>query len=343
MRFYCGLDLSARTCQVCVVDEDLKVVVQEKVANELANITSLLEPYKEQGLEVVVESTFNWYWLVDGLQEAGYEVCLAHTLGLYMITGAKVKTDRRDALALAKLLRAGAIPKAYIYPKQTRPVRDLIRRRSRLVRLRAAELGSLRRLLYRQGIIEHSGNGIKLVIEEDIESWFRDPRIQISAKHELKRIWFYTTQIREMEKMIFHSVKGCEQYDRLLAIQGIGKTLAITIYYEVGDISRFPNARMFSSYCRVVPGVAQSGRSTRRGRGSKQGNPYLKWAFTQAAVHAVRVAPSVRRCYERHLRRHRGRGRKLIAYNIIAHKLAQAVYHVLRHDVDYKEEMLFGS
>jgi transposase len=146
-----------------------------------------------------------------------------------------------------------------------------------------------------------------------------------------------------MEEMIFHSVKGCEQYDRLLAIEGIGKTLAITIYYEVGDISRFPNARMFSSYCRVVPGVAQSGTSTRRGRGSKQGNPYLKWAFTQAAVHAVRVAPSVRRCYERHLRRHRGRGRKLIAYNIIAHKLAQAVYHVLRDEVDYKEEMLFGS
>lgn len=342
MRFYCGLDLSARTSQVCVVDEDLKVCVQEKVRNDLERILDLLEPYKE-ALKSVVESTFNWYWLVDGLQEAGYDVCLAHTLGLWMITGAKVKTDRRDAFALAKLLRAGMIPEAYIYPKETRPIRDLIRRRLRVVRLRAQEYSSLRKLLLRQGIIEHTPYEVKRIIEEDLELWFRDPRIQMHAKHELRRIGLYTQQIREMEAVILASVKDCNGYRRLLQIGGIGEILAVTIYYEIGDISRFENARTFSSYCRVVPGVAQSGTSCRRGRGSKQGNAYLKWAFSQAAVHAVRTAPSVRRCYERHLRRHRGTGRKLIAYNIIAHKLAQAVYHVFQNNMDYKEEMLFGN
>lgn len=342
MRFYCGLDLSARTCQVCVIDEDLSVLVQEKVPNELSRIMELVEPYRED-LEAVVESTFNWYWLVDGLREAGVEVCLAHTLGLSMITGAKVKTDRRDALMLAKLLRAGMIPKAYIYPKKTRPIRDLLRKRMKVTSLRAREYASLRKLLYRQGIAEHNRNGIKRVIEEDLEMWFRDRRIELSAKHELRRIRFYTEQINEMERMIFSTVKESHPYHRLLAIPGIGAILAITIYYEVGEIERFSNARTFSSYCRVVPGVAQSGTSTRRGRGSKQGNPYLKWALFQAAVHAVRYSPKVRRCYERHLRRHRGRARKLIAYNIIAHKLAQAVYHVLSDGVAYREEMLFRN
>ena len=168
MQFYCGIDLSARTSQVYVIDEEISVLVQKKVRNELHEIIKLIEPYKDS-LQTVVESTFNWYWLVDGLQEAGFDVLLAHPYGLYMITGAKVKTDRRDAFALAKLLRAGVIPEAYIYPKEHRPVRDLLRRRSRLVMMRAEEYSSLRRELYRHGILEHSRNNIKRTIEEDIE------------------------------------------------------------------------------------------------------------------------------------------------------------------------------
>ncbi len=144
MKFYCGIDLSARDCHVCVIDEQLKVVVQQKLRNELPKICQLLAPYKAD-LKIVVESTFNWYWLIDGLQAEGYEVVLAHTLGLYLITGAKVKTDRRDAYSLAKLLLVGAVPVAYIYPVETRPVRDLLRRRMHLVQVRAGEYGSLRR------------------------------------------------------------------------------------------------------------------------------------------------------------------------------------------------------
>ena len=128
MKFYCGIDLSARDCHVCVIDEQLQVMVQQKLRNDLTRISQLLQPY-QANLKIVVESTFNWYWLIDGLQAEGFEVILAHTLGLYLITGAKVKTDRRDAYALAKLLLVGAVPTAYIYPVETRPVRDLLRRR----------------------------------------------------------------------------------------------------------------------------------------------------------------------------------------------------------------------
>src|SRR5947209_1491880 len=160
MKFYCGIDLSARDCHVCVIDEQLKIVIEQKLRNELTKICQLLEPYKAK-LKIVVESTFNWYWLIDGLQAEGFDVVLAHTLGLYLITGAKVKTDRRDAYSLAKLLLVGAVPAAYIYPVETRPVRDLLRRRMHLVQVRAGEYGSLRRLLLRQGILSSKQQEIK--------------------------------------------------------------------------------------------------------------------------------------------------------------------------------------
>jgi transposase len=342
MPFYCGMDLSARDCQVCVIDEALSLRVQEKVRNELPRILKLIEPFKET-LQIVVESTFNWYWLVDGLQEAGYQVCLAHTLGLYMITGAKVKTDRRDALALAKLLKASMIPKAYIYPKDTRPIRDLLRQRSRLVALRATEYGGLRRLLLRHGLLGHSRNDIKQTTDEDLMRWFAHPLVRLHGQHELQRIDLYTQQIDTLESQLLATVQDRPEFHRLLTIPGLGKILAMTIVYEIGEIARFQNAREFSSYCRLVPGVAQSGPVSRRGRHAKQGSPHLKWAFGQAALYAVRYYPPIRRAFDRHLAHHRGKGGKLIAYEIIAHKLAQAVYHVLRDQTVYREELLFQA
>src|SRR5438132_10282650 len=88
MKFYCGIDLSARDCHVCVIDEQLKIMVQQKLRNDLPGIIKLLQPYQAH-LRIVVESTFNWYWLIDGLQAEGFDVVLAHTLGLYLITGTR--------------------------------------------------------------------------------------------------------------------------------------------------------------------------------------------------------------------------------------------------------------
>jgi transposase len=340
--FYAGIDLSARDSHLCVLDENLSIHLQQKAPNELPRIASLLDPFKPN-LQVVVESTFNWYWLVDGLLDLGFDLCLAHTLGLATITQAKVKTDRRDAFALAKLLRAGVIPKAYIYPAPTRPVRDLLRRRMKEVALRAHEYGSLRQLLLREGILTSSRNEIKLANDEDLREWFTHPLVVMSASHQLERIDLLSKQIQELEQQVLLLTRDKDDYKRLLEISGIGKILALTILYEVGEITRFKGVRHFSSYCRLVPGVAQSGAVTRRGRSSKQGNHYLKSAFNQAAVVAVRSYPGIKRCYERHLARHRGSARKLVAYNVIAHKLAQAVYFVLKQGEDYREEMLFGK
>jgi transposase len=340
--FYCGIDLSASDSHICVLDESLSIHLQQKSPNELPLIASLLEPFKPH-LQIVVESTFNWYWIVDGLLSLGFDVSLAHTLGLSMITYAKVKTDRRDAFTLANLLRAGVIPKAYIYPAETRPVRDLLRRRLKAVALRAQEYGSLRQLLLREGILECSRNVIKLAEDEDLKLWFSHPLVVLSASQQLQRIDLLSKQIAELEQQVLLLTRDKDDYKRLLEIAGIGKILALSILYEVGEISRFQSVRQFSSYCRVVPGVAQSGQVSRRGRSSKQGNSYLKSALSQAAVAAVRSYPSIRRCYDRHLKRHRGSARMLVAYNVVAHKLPQAVYQVLIQGIEYREELIFGN
>lgn len=340
--FYCGIDLSARESHLCVVDDNLSIHLQMKAANELPLISDLLLPFMPN-LQIVVESTFNWYWLVDGLQSQGFDLCLAHTLGLSLITHAKVKTDRRDAFTLAKLLRASLIPRAYIYPASTRPTRDLLRRRLKLVRLRAQEYGSLRQLLLRQGILSTSRNQIKLADDEDLKAWFSHPIVRTGASQQLERIELLSRQIAQLERQALDLSKQEDDYKRLLEVSGIGRILALTILYEIGEISRFKSVRHFSSYCRLVPGVAQSGAVSRRGRASKQGNAYLKSAFNQAAVVAVRSYPAIKRCYQRHLQRHRGGARKLVAYNVIAHKLAQAVYVVLKEGVAYKQELLFGE
>jgi transposase len=286
--FYCGIDLSAITSHICVLDDSLSVHLQQKATNDLPLISNLLHTFKPD-LKIVVESTFNWYWLVDGLQALGFDVCLAHTLGLAMITQAKVKTDRRDAFTLAKLLRAGLIPQAYIYPAATRPVRDLLRRRLKLVQMRAYEYGSIRQLLLRQGFLTSSRNQVKLAEDDDLKQWFSHPLVVMSASHQLERIELLSRQIQELEQLILALTRDKVDYKRLLEVPGVGKVLALTILYEVGQISRFESARHFSSYCRVVPGVAQSGKVARRGRSSKQGNRYLKSAFNQAAVAAPRL------------------------------------------------------
>jgi transposase len=181
----------------------------------MPRISKLLEPFKPD-LQFVVESTFNWYWIVDGLLSLGFDVSLAHTLGLSMITRAKVKSDRRDAFTLAKLLRAGVIPKAYIYPASTRPVRDLLRRRMHVVGLRAQEYASVRQLLLREGILSSSRNEIKLADDEVLREWFSHPLVVMSASHQLQRIDLLSKQIQELEQQIIELTRDTPDYKRLL-------------------------------------------------------------------------------------------------------------------------------
>jgi transposase len=342
MGVYCGVDLHSRSSQVCVVNEEGELLVNRKVPNRIEDILRVLEPFGPR-ISVAVESTFNWYWLVDGLQDAGHDIHLGHPLKLAMISKAKVKTDRRDAWTLARLLRAGDFPEAYIYPRETRPIRDLVRQRGKLVTWRAREYSALRLRLYRHGFLEHDRNRAKSITEEELESHFDDGRTRQLLKLERERVRMLSAQIACLDAAIIQATREEPDLDRLRGVPGIGLALAPVVFYESGDISRFASAKHYSSYSRVVAGCAESDGTSKAPRGRKQGNAHLKAAFSQAAVHAARCDERVRRFRDRHLSRRRGKGAKPIANGIVAHKLAVAVYQVLRYGKEFNHELIFGN
>ena len=284
--FYAGIDLHTRTSQLCVIDTEGRKVMEEKVSNELPRILDLLAPYGPD-LHVCIESTINWYWLVDALQDAGYDVHLAHTLGLFMITGAKVKSDRRDAFRLAKYLRLDELPEAYIYPREKRSLRDFLRRRIGMVEQRASCYTSLRIQLLRHNLNAFTGNELKRIEPAELHDMPMPDEVKEYGIMLLERIDLLSAQIHSMEDYLKAVTVEDPNLKHLLTIPGVRYTLGLTINYEVDTIGRFDSPRHFASYCRLVPGLAQSADTSHRGRGGKQGNRYLKAAFTQAASRAI--------------------------------------------------------
>ena len=342
MTYFCGIDLGGRKSQICLIDNDDKVLCNISVASDYASVHAALKPYGSD-VRIVAESTFNWDWLIDGLQADNYDVVLAHTLALSAISRAKVKTDKRDARTLAKLLKGSMIPEASICPIAFRGPRDILRKRWRLVAQRATEYRAIRFLLYRQGRWDHCLQEVKSLNIEDAPAVSDNLHLQLIAKHNLERIQLLGEQINELEKVLRVQTgnQHKEHFANLTSIPGIGFVLALTILLETGDITRFPDARKYSSYCRVVPGCANSSGVEKRGRNSKQGNRFLKWAFMHTAMQAVRHDPDFKALHTRHLKRHRGKCGKLIAYNTVAHRIAQAVFHILRDQQPLKKELLF--
>ncbi len=341
MTFYCGIDLHSKKSQVCVVDKDGKKVKEENLINDLSLILQFLKPFG-QDVHIAIESTINWYWIVDGLQEAGYDVRLAHTLGLHMITGAKVKTDRRDAFKLAKLLRMGEIPEAYIYPKEKRPLRDLLRRRAELVQHRAQCYSSLRVQFIKYNLNTMNLTELKQFSPADVYVMPIPQEVKDYCVMILQRIELLSNQIDELDTYLKNVALEDPKFKILLTLPGVLYVLGLTIYYEIGDIGRFDSVRQFASYCRLVPGISQSSDKVKRGKGSNQGNHYLKFAFTQAATLAARYYPKLRKFRDKHARKRKGNAATMVANCILAHKIAIATFHILKEGVPFDEVKLFG-
>lgn len=340
--YYCGIDLHTKTSQLCVTDEKGIKVQETNLPNDLPHILSFLKPFGNN-VQIGIESTINWYWLVDGLQDAGYDVKLGHTLGLFMITGAKVKTDRRDAFKLAKYLRLDEFPEAYIYPREKRPLRDLLRRRAGLVQERAACYSSLRIQLMRYNLNTFTLNQLKYLEDEDLSRLPIPKELDMFCKMLLERINLLSDQIDRLDTYLKDQTIEDPRFKLLLDLPGVHYTLGMTIHYESEGISRFETAKHYASYCRLVPSVAQSSDTTKKGKGGKQGNRYLKWAFTQAASIAVRYYPTCRKFREKHARRRNNcKAKNMVANCILAHKLAVATFHVLKDGVPFQMQKLFG-
>jgi transposase len=282
-------------------------------------------------------STFRVEDQADGLQDHGCDVHLVHAAVFSAVTKAKVKTDKRDAKTLALHLHCGNLPEAYLYPRETRGLRDLTRQRNYTVEKNSGVLRKLRCLLYREGHFDHQLDDAKEMEIEDLPNFFKDPMVQKQAEALIAEIKNLTIIRKAVEDHLLQTVEEHETHRLLQTIPGIGKILSLVIGTEVGDINRFRSIQGFCSYCRVAPGIAQSGSSTKRGRANKAGNPHLKRSFHQAAVSACTHHPLWHTWREKILARNSGNGARMKATNAVAHRIARISFAVLRNKTPYKE------
>ncbi len=338
MRLYAGIDLHANNSYLAVIDEADELVLGKRYRNDLGVISKALEPHRDAIQGVAVESTFNWYWLVDGLEADGYRVHLVNTLAAQQYKGLKYTDDKTDARWLAHMLRLGILPTGWIYPKRQRAVRDLLRRRSQLVRQRTASRLGLRNVLERTTARRLTANALKKLSADDLSQWIEDPNVRLSMDASLAMVETANEQIDLMEQTILEQAKPNDSYRLLKTIPGIGPIIASTIQYETGDIDRFPSVGNYVSYCRLVRAERNSNQRT-KGQGlRKNGNRYLSWAYHEAAHFAVRFQPKARGWYEKK----RSRTGPLVAIRALAHKLARAAYFMMRDQVPYEPARLFG-
>jgi transposase len=185
MRLYGAIDLHSNNNVTVVIDEQDKVVFEKRLPNDLAVILQQLSAYQDSLQGIGVESTYNWYWLVDGLMDNGHKLHLANTAAIQQYQGLKYTDDTSDARWLAHILRLGVLPQGYIYPKQERAVRDLLRKRSQLVRQKTANLLSIQNLITRNTGSSLNGNRIKTLDAEQVEDLLVNPDLSLAVKANL--------------------------------------------------------------------------------------------------------------------------------------------------------------
>jgi transposase len=290
-----------------------------------------LAPFEKQIKGIVVESTYNWYWLVDGLIDNGYKLHLANPSAIKQYEGLKHSDDITDAFHLANLFRLGILPEGYIYPKHERPLRDLLRKRIHLVHHRTALILSFQNLVARNLGSKMHVSTISKLNEEDLEELFEDEYLILSAKASISTIHFLRSRIVQLEKVIAKAAKLKSEYELLKTVPGIWNILAQMIMLETGPIERFKKVGNYASYCRCV----QSNRfsnSKSKGKGNrKNGNKYLSWAYVEAANHALWNYEYVKRYHQRKM----AKTNNVVAIKAIAHKLARACYYIIRDQKEF--------
>jgi transposase len=326
MACYSGIDLHSTNSVIVVIDEADRVRYQRRLPNELTTIVAALEPYRGELAGVVVESTYNWYWLVDGLRAAGYRVLLANPAAMKQYEGIKHRGDESDAQHLAHLLRLGILPTGYIYPPEERAVRDLARKRLQLVRTRNAQVVSVQSNLARQRGARLSSNAVKRMSVEDTGSLHLPEDVTAAVAANAAVIQALNVEVARLEARLRARVRLRQEYRVLVSVPGIGEVLATIIMLETGAIERFAAVGNFASYARCVDSVHRS-NNKKKGTGNvKNGNKYLSWAFIEAANLARRYCPEAKRFYERKKAATNG----ILATKALAHKLARACYHMLK-------------
>jgi len=309
------------------MDHQGRVLTKSKVSNQREAFLKFLSSYPPSDSQVVMEATWNWYWLWDLLEERGYQLQMAHPLKTKAIASARIKTDRIDSEILAHLSRSNLVPQAYVVDRETRVSRELIRYRASPVRLRATIRNKLHALLAKNGLRYPSAD----ILGKKTLSWLLSLDVVLVYREALEGYLRVSkslgTEIDQVSESVRISAKQNWMATRLLCLRGIGKWRAFPIVSEIGEIERFPSAKHLCSYAGLVPSVHVSGNTSYTGHITKQGSKWLRWALVEGAHHAIRKPP-YRDFYQKTAKR---RG-KAIATVAVARKILKAIYHLLRKE-----------
>jgi transposase len=338
MELYSAIDLHSNNSHVAIIDDQQNRVFYRKLANDPKVIVNAFAPYQERLRGIAIESTFNWYWLADLLIEKGYAVHLANPCAIQKYSGLKHADDRHDAFWLAQMLALNILPEGYIYPKEGRPLRDLLRKRAHLVRVRTALILSLQNIVLRNHGIKIRSEDLKKLTQDPVAELLKDQEeLALAGRASKETIDFLTRQIQRIEAAVRNKALSKESFSRLLTLPGVGDILGMTILLETGPMERFQAVGHYVSYCRKVPSRWTSNEKVKGKGNTKNGNRYLSWAFSEAADHARQSHEASRNFYNRKL----NQTNASVAHNALAHKLARAAYFIMRDHVEFKEDKMF--
>jgi transposase len=340
-KHFCGSDLHDKSTYLYIKDKPGNILMYKNIKNNFEIFLRAVEPYRD-GLVVGVESTHNYYWLLDGCRREGIDFYLGHAYYLRSIRGKKTKNDKIDAKVLADLLRTSLFPIGYPYPEKRRATRDLNRKRIRTVRIKGGYYNNTHLIFSQQGMADAAKGKLKSAANrEELESMIEDEDVRFLIKRNSKTIEFFEKEVKLMDKAILKKAikEDPEDFRILTSFPGIGNILALTILYETDSMSRFETHQKFSSYSRVVKPQRESSGKRTDNMNSKIGNPYLKWAFSQATVMAIRNSPGIKKLYNNLLQKC---GKKK-AYATLRHKIAVAVFYMLVRRQEFNEQQFLGN
>jgi len=326
-QYYCGIDLHTRWMYICILSQTGEIVYHKNLPASEESFLKAVAPFRE-GLVVGVECTFTWYWLADVCAREGIEFVLGHALYMRAIHGAKVKNDRVDSHKIAALLRSGMFPMAYVYPREMRATRDLLRRRTYFVRRRADLLAHIQNTRHQYNLPDFESTISRKANRDGLAEHFPDPAVQESIHADLELIDHLDLLVEQLNARIERAARVHDPQALLLlkTIHGTGRILALVILYEIHTIDRFESVQRFCSYARLVTGKHESAGKTSGKSRRKIGNPHLKWAFSEAAALFLRGNPAGMK-YKKHLEKKHGKAK---AMAILSHRLGRAVYFMLK-------------
>ena len=337
--FYCGIDLHARTMYVCILDQAGETLLHRNMPATPEALLKAITPYRDQ-IVLAAECMFTWYWLADLCQDENIEFILGHALYMKAIHGGKKKDDKLDSEKIARLMRGGTFPMSYVYPREMRATRDLVRRRMFLVRRRSELLAHVQ-MMNQQYNYDPFEKMLKYAGNRNVLDRFEEDSARLNVEADLHMVGHYDRLIQQLETNLLkqaklHDPQAC---NLLRSIPGIGRILSLVLLYEIHTIDRFPSVGDFLSYARLVtPKQTSDGKVTGHG-GSKIGNVHLKWAFSEAVLWMLRYSDDAKAFLKRKEKKY-GKSR---AMSILSRKIARAVYYILKRKEPFDALRFFAS